>query len=116
MDRLASLLAVSVLCVGSLSACTGGDDYCDKLEDYDQDASLADADFTTEEGQEKVIDVLADLKGSAPSDLEAEYDNVISGLEAFRDGKAADVDQEQLQADYEAISTNAQDECDVDMG
>lgn len=118
MKRLASMLAISVLSVGSLSACSGGSDYCDKLKDYDADESLAEADFASEEGQQQLIDVFNDLKDSAPSDLEDDYETVASGLETQLSGDPADVDPQQLQelqAAFEAISKDAEENCDVDM-
>ncbi len=116
MKRMASLAAVAIMAAGTLTACSGGGGYCDKLKDYDADETLADADFTSEEGQQKLIDVFNDLKGSAPSDLEDDYETVASGLEAQKSGDVADVDPKKLQAAFEAISKDAADNCDVDMG
>ncbi|MBA3232961.1 MAG: hypothetical protein H0T17_03285 [Propionibacteriales bacterium] len=115
MKRLASLVAILVLSVGSLTSCSG-DEYCGKLKDYDKDESLRNANATTTEGQRRIVAVLDDLKDSAPSELEDEYATVVSGLNSVMDGKPEDVDQRKLQDAYTAISKDAKDSCDVDMG
>ncbi len=116
MNRIASLAAVAIMGAGTLTACGGGDSYCDKLKDYDQDEGLADLDFQTEEGQQKLIDVLEDLESDAPSDLKDDYQVVIDGFTAIRDGKPEDVDQTKFTDAFTKIGEDSQDNCDIDMG
>ncbi len=115
MKRMASLAAVAIMAVGTLTACGGGGGYCDKLKDYDEDADLAEVDFQTEDGQQELIDVLEDLESDAPDELKDDYQVVIDGFTAIRDGNPEDVDPK-FQDAFTAIGEDAQANCDVDMG
>ena len=115
MKRMASLTAVAIMAVGTLTACGGGDSYCDKLKDYDKDEDLAKVDIQTEDGQQEFIDVLEDLESDAPDELKDDYLVVIDGVTAIREGKPEDVDQAKLQDAFTAIGEDAQENCDVDM-
>ena len=115
MKRIASLAAVTIMAVGSLSACGGGG-YCDKLKDYDEDQGVRDLDANTEDGQDKLIEVFEDLEASAPDDLKDDYEVVIDGFTALREGNTADVDQAKFEEAITNIGENSQDDCDVDMG
>ncbi len=115
MKRIASLAAVTIMAVGSLSACGGGG-YCDKLEEYDEDEGLSKVDATTEDGQDKLIEVLEDLEASAPDDLKDDYEVVLDGFTALREGNTDDVDQAKFEEAFSNIGENSQDDCDVDMG
>lgn len=116
MKRMASLTAVAIMAVGTLTACSGGDAYCDKLKDYDKDEDLAEVDFQSEEGQQQLIDVMEDLESDAPDELKDDYMIVIDGFTAIKEGKPEGVDQAKLQAAFTAIGEDAQENCDVDMG
>jgi len=100
----------------SLTACGGGDDYCDALRAYDADQGLADANFRTEEGMARLLDVLVDLRENAPDDLRDQYDTLIDAIRATQEDAADVLDREAVVATYEEISTDARDRCDVDMG
>jgi len=115
MKRMASLTAVAIMAVGTLTACSGGDAYCDKLKDYDKDEDLAEVDFQSEDGQQQLIDVMEDLESDAPDELKDDYLIVIDGFTAIREGKPEDVDPK-FQAAFTAIGEDAQENCDVDMG
>ncbi len=115
MKRIASLAAVTIMAVGSLSACSGSG-YCDKLKDYDEDQGLSEVDANTEDGQDKLLEVLEDLESNAPDDLQDDYQVVIDGFTALREGNVDDVDQAEFEGAFTNIGENAQDDCDVDMG
>ncbi len=115
MKRMASLAAVAIMAAGTLTACSGGGGYCDKLKDYDQDADIADIDFNTEDGQQKLIDVMEDLESEAPDELKDDYQVVIDGFTSLRDGKPEDIDPK-FQDAFTQIGQDAEKNCDVDMG
>lgn len=115
MKRIASLTSVAILAVGTLTACGGGDSYCDKLKAYDEDEGLADVDFQTEEGQQKLIDVMEDLESEAPSELKDDYKLVIDGFTSLSEGNPEDIDPK-FQDAFTNIGKDAQENCDVDMG
>ncbi len=115
MRRLAAAVTVALLSTGSLTAC-GGDEYCGKLQDYDNDTGLAQANFRNDAGLKKLHDVFVDLGKSAPDDLDDDYTLVIEGVRATRDGRADELDREAVASAYAAISDDARDRCDVDMG
>jgi hypothetical protein len=114
MRRLAATVTVAIVSTGSLTAC-GGDEYCGKLQDYDKDTGLAQANFRTRTGLEKLYDVFVDLGKSAPDGLADDYKLVTEGVRATKDGRA-EIDRKAVAAAYSAISDDARDRCDVDMG
>ncbi|MDQ3095905.1 MAG: hypothetical protein M3Q82_08130, partial [Actinomycetota bacterium] len=93
-----------------------GGDYCDKVRAYDGDASLARTDFTTPAGQQKLVDILVDLGTAAPPELKDDYQLVIEGFEAIREGRPEDVVQTDFTNAFAAISADAETTCGVDMG
>ncbi len=115
MRRLTSAAAVALVSLASLTAC-GGDDYCGKLQDHDNDTGLAKANFRTPAGIEKLYDVFVDLDKSAPDGLEDEYKLVVDSVRATKDGRADDLDRQAVATAYAAISDDARNRCDVDMG
>lgn len=115
MNRIASVAAVAIMAVSTLSACGGGGDYCGKLQDYDKDKGLENVDFSTEEGQQKALDVFKDLESSAPDDLKDDYKVVIDGFTSFLDGDLKGVDQKKLGEAFTTISDDAKKNCEVDM-
>lgn len=115
MRRLAMAVTVALVSTGSLTAC-GGDEYCGKLQDYDNDTGLAQANFRTQAGLDKLYDVFVDLGKSAPGGLADEYTLVVQGVRATKDGRADELDRDAVAAAYSAISDDARDRCDVDMG
>lgn len=116
MKRIASLTAVAIMAVGTLTACSGGDAYCDKLKDYDKDEDLAEVDFQSEEGQQQLIDVMEDLESDAPDELKDDYQLVIEGFEAIRKGRPEDLVETDFTNAFAAISAHAETTCGVDMG
>jgi hypothetical protein len=116
MKRIAGLVTVTLLALGSLTACGGGgDDYCGALEDYDADESLRDLDPTSEEGGQEFLGILEDLQSKAPADLEDDYEIVVNSFQAFTEGNVEDVDPD-FEGAFSRIGEHAQEECDVDMG
>ncbi len=115
MRRLAAAVTVAIVGAGSLTAC-GGDEYCGKLQDYDDDTELAQANFRSQAGLQELHDVFVDLGKSAPDGLDDEYTLVIEGVRATKDGRADELDREAVASAYSAISDDARDRCDVDMG
>lgn len=113
--RGATSVAVALLCAGSLTAC-GGDDYCDTLQGYDDDAGLQNTNFRTQQGLETVRDVFEDLSESAPSELGDDYAAVLAGVRAAVEGSEQDIDRAAVQEGYQAIAADAQERCDVAMG
>jgi cytoskeletal protein RodZ len=95
---------------------TVGGDYCDKVRAYDSDASLATTDFTTPAGQQKLVDILVDLETAAPPELKDDYQVVLDGFEAIREGRPQDLVQTDFTNAFAAISADAEKNCGVDMG
>jgi len=95
---------------------TVGGDYCDKVRAYDSDASLATTDFTTPAGQQKLVDILVDLETAAPPELKDDYQVVLDGFEAIREGRPEDLVQTDFTNAFAAISADAETTCGVDMG
>jgi cytoskeletal protein RodZ len=95
---------------------TVGGDYCDKVRAYDSDASLATTDFTTPAGQQKLVDILVDLETAAPPELKDDYQVVLDGFEAIREGRPEDLVQTDFTNAFAAISADAGKTCGVDMG
>ena len=95
---------------------TVGGDYCDKVRAYDSDASLATTDFTTPAGQQKLVDILVDLETAAPPELKDDYQVVVDGFEAIREGRPEDLVQTDFTNAFAAISADAETTCGVDMG
>lgn len=115
MRHLAAAVTIAVLSTGSLTAC-GGDEYCSKLQDYDDDTGLAQANFRTQAGLKTLYDVFVDLGKSAPDGLADDYKLVVEGVRATKEGRADELDRDAVAAAYAAISDDARDRCDVDMG
>jgi len=95
---------------------TVGGDYCDKVRAYDSDASLATTDFSTPAGQQKLVDILVDLETAAPPELKDDYQVVVDGFEAIREGRPEDLVQTDFTNAFAAISADAETTCGVDMG
>jgi hypothetical protein len=80
MKRLGSLVAVVVVTVASLSACSGGDgsEYCDRLR---ANATSNQFDNPGAGDMEKVIDELKKFGDLAPDELKDDYDTLIAAIE-----------------------------------
>lgn len=109
MKRLASLSAVVLLTLGTLTSCgKDSDEFCNQVEDVDSGDS---ADSTPEEIQAK----FDEFANSAPDELKDDFDTL--GEIDFTDPASIDpANAEELQQAVDNITEYAQDECDVDLG
>ncbi len=80
MKRLSSLVAVAVMSVATLSACSGGDgsEYCDRFR---ANAESNQFDNPGAEDINKVTDELKQLRELAPDELKDDYDTLIAAIE-----------------------------------
>lgn len=144
MKRLATMAAMTVLAIGTLTACGGDDDsdgasYCDQVKDaQDQFSGLEDADITLEQIDEQA-DVMGDIAESAPDAVAdkwrsaADLMDQISGIlddAGYQDSdtlasvgsdqdvaqKLSELDLQGIQSDMTDIQDNVKDECDIELG
>jgi len=98
------------------SVAPSGDSYCEKLRGYDRDEDLKDLDFSSEAGQQKLIDVLEDLQSEAPSDLKDDYQIVVDGFRSITAGNVENIDEAKFTKAFTQIGQDAAKSCGVDMG
>jgi len=103
MNRLTSLVAIAVMSVATLSACSGGDgsEYCDRFRDNAESGKFDNPD-ASDTG--KVVAELNTFRDIAPDELKDDYDTLIGAVEG--DGSDATAAIQNIQ-DY------AVDNCDV---
>lgn len=109
MKRLASLSAVALFTLGTVTACgSDSDEFCKQVEEADTAPS---ADLDPAEIQAK-FDEIAE---SAPDDLQDDFD-VLSEID-LTDPASLDPDSaDEITQAVDNITKYAQDECDVDLG
>ena len=103
MNRVGSLVAVAVLSVATLSACSGGDgsEFCDRFRDNAESNEFDDIAGTD---VEKIQEELQKFKDIAPDELQDDYDTLIAAAE----GKGEDPTEA-----VKNIQDYAVDNCDV---
>lgn len=80
MKRLYSLVAVAVISVATLTACSGGDgsEYCDRFR---ANAESNEFDKLGANDMKKVTDELKKFRELAPDELKDDYDTLIAAIE-----------------------------------
>jgi len=111
MRKLASLSAVALFTLATLTGCgSDSDEFCDQAREA-ADSATDSADLSPEDIQQR----FDDFKDSAPEELQDDFD-VLSEIDL---SDLANVDPDKAAA-YQQASENiadyAQDECDVDLG
>ncbi|MBA2445313.1 MAG: hypothetical protein H0V49_08280 [Nocardioidaceae bacterium] len=109
MKRLASLSAVALFTLGTLTACgSDSDEFCKQVKEADTAPS---ADLDPAEVQAK----FDEIANSAPDELKDDFD-ALSEID-LTDPASLDPDSaEQITQAVENITKFAQDECGVDLG
>lgn len=103
MKRLSTMLAVAVMCVATLSACSGGDgsEYCDRFRDNAESDKFDELDAGDTDA---VVAELNKFRDIAPDELQDDYDVLIAAFE----GEGGDAT-----AAIQNIQDYAVDNCDV---
>ncbi len=90
--------------------------YCLKVERFESDEALENADENTEEGQQQVLEAFEELESSAPDELKEDYALLIDAFEAFSEGEQPEAaDQAKLQEALTNITEDAEKKCDVKL-
>ncbi|MDQ3629275.1 MAG: hypothetical protein M3419_10780 [Actinomycetota bacterium] len=80
MRKLLSAAAAAVVSAGVLTGCGGSDDYCSSLEDtVEEFEAFGEADF---DQFGEAIDAFRDVGAEAPSEVEEEWETLISGIDS----------------------------------
>ena len=121
MRKVAALVAVVTLSVGTLTACSGGD-YCSELQNY-AEATKNFKDLKDEEAVEKLTGEAKKLSKSAPDDLKDDWKTVLDYADKAKDAKGdtaklqelAKADGTKIAAASQAIAKQAKDTCKVNI-
>ncbi len=105
MKRVPSCVAVVVMSVATLGACSGGDgsEYCDRFRDNAESGKFDNPDAGD---TDKVVAELNTFRDIAPDELKDDYDTLIGAVEG--DGSDAT-------AAIQNIQNYAVDNCDVKL-
>lgn len=125
MTRLRPIagIATAAALTFALSACGGGSEYCDAVEAADERFSGLDLDPTDAEALAEMQEYVTDIADSAPEETKEAWQNTADAFQALvdADGDLASIDEDTmerlstLEADMEAVETQVQEECDIDI-
>ncbi|MDO9379567.1 MAG: hypothetical protein Q7T56_12025 [Nocardioidaceae bacterium] len=142
MRKAPVALVGSALTTLLLTACGGGNAYCDQIKASQDDiGNISSVQDVTVGDLETAADRFDDIAEEAPDDVKSEWEKTASTLdkmtEAFDDAgaesssklveaaadpkfaeaaQAISGDLTALTTDMQSITTNVQDECDIDLG
>ncbi len=105
MKRLTSLMAIAVMSVATLGACSGGDgsEYCDRFRDNAESGKFDNPDAGD---TDKVVAEFNTFRDIAPDELKDDYDTLIGAVEG---------DESDATAAIQNIQNYAVDNCDVKL-
>jgi hypothetical protein len=107
----------------SVTACGGGSEYCDALENSnDTVGAIVDIDPTDSAAVDDAVAAFQDIADVAPDEVDADWDLFMDVFGRLQDPEAAqnpdalaDVDIESFQESMDKIETHAMDECEIDI-
>lgn len=120
MRKGAALVAVVVLCAGTLTACAGGANYCSELQNYGE-AVKNFKDLSDPETVDKLTTEAKKLSKSAPDELKDSWQVMSQYLAEVKDAGGDKARLDQLAKDNgpklvtagEAIAKQGKDTCNV---
>ncbi|TDU83504.1 hypothetical protein EV138_5968 [Kribbella voronezhensis] len=120
MRKVAALVAVVTLSVGTLTACSGGD-YCSELQNYAE--AVKGLDIKDKAAVDKMRGEAKKLSKSAPDDLKDDWKTVLDYADKAKDANGdtakltdlAKKDGEKIAAASQAIAKQAKDTCKVNI-
>lgn len=121
MRKVAALTAVLTIGFGTLTACSGGGDYCAELKSYATAAKGLDPKDT--KAVEKMMDEAEKVSESAPDDLKDDWKVLLDYADKVKDAEGdqaklsevAKNDSQKIIPASQAISKHAKDTCKVDL-
>ena len=121
MRKVAALAAVVTLSVGTLTACSGGGNYCSELQNYAE--AVKNLDIKDTAAVDKMRNEAKKLSKSAPDDLKDDWKTVIDYAEKAQDAKGdtnklvelAKSDGDKIKPAMDAITKQAKDTCKIDL-
>ena len=121
MRKVAALAAVVTMSLGTLTACSGGGDYCTELKAYATAAKGLD--IKDAKAVEKMRDEAKKVSKSAPDDLKDDWKLLLDYAEKAADAKGdttkltelAKADGAKVKPASEAIAKQAKDTCKLDL-
>lgn len=108
MRRAGLAFAAAIMATGTLTACGGGDDFCDVGGD------LTSSDFT--EGSDEAKNALDDAVDAAPDEIKGDLETLRDGYEAAMAAKddpeaASDIDMDALSEANSNVSDYVSENC-----
>jgi len=121
MRKVAALAAVVTLSLGTLTACSGGGNYCSELQNYAE--AVKNLDIKDTAAVDKMRNEAKKLSKSAPDDLKDDWKTVLDYADKAKDAggdttKLAELaknDGGKIAAASTAIAKQAKDTCKVDI-
>jgi len=119
MSRVATLAAVVTLSVGTLTACSGGGDYCKEMQSYAEVARHID--IKDSKAIDKMADAASKLSESAPGDVKDDWKTVLDFTNKLKAAKGDQsklekiADSEDMDKAWKVIAANAKDKCKIDI-
>jgi hypothetical protein len=106
----AAIAAAALVCVGTLTGCSGGDgsDYCNRVRDNAENDTLENINANSPDGIEQFLAEVKKLRADAPSEVQGDYDTVIDAY-----GDPGNAEQKEVTSAIEKIQSYDEGNCDV---